>query len=80
MCKRSLNRRAVSIMPAGSSHSFIMQAGITPARILTYMKLSYPYLTSIVSTAMMSSTVTPNIAAKITMLSIVGIAVPWIHL
>ena len=49
-----------------------------PAR--TIFSFYYPHLTSIVSVAMISSTVTSNIAARMTMLSIVGIAVPWIHL
>ena len=61
---------------------FAMQT--TPEVLLfsarTIFSFYYPHLTSIVSVAMISSTVTSNIAARITILSIVGIAVPWIHL
>ena len=39
-----------------------------------------PHLTSIVSTAIISSNVTPNIAVRITILSIGGMAVPYLLL
>ena len=40
----------------------------------------HPHLLAGVSTTMISSMVTPKTAAKMTKLSIVGMAVPWIHL
>lgn len=41
---------------------------------------SHPHLLAGVSTTMISSIVTPKTAARMTKLSMVGIAVPWIHL
>ena len=71
-------RRTDGCRPAFLQYSILFLFDLLPADSAD--QSGHPHLLAGVSTTMISSMVTPKTAAKMTRLSMEGMAVPWIHL